>query len=585
MEQRNLLIAIVLSVGILIAFQFAFERMRPSQPPGPTGVTPVTAPATSGPATQSAPPAPAASATAPGTTAPGTNAPGAAPAHAVETRDAALAEQPRVKIDTPRLHGSIDLLGARLDDLTLANYHETVDSKSPEVVLLSPPGTQDPYLAEFGWVAASPDVKVPGPQTRWTETGGTLTPTNPVTLTWDDGQGLVFTRTISVDPNYMFTVRDAVRNNGTTPIKLLPYGLISRTGTPHVAGYYILHEGLIGYLGGSLQEVKYSSLSPGTPIDYGSNGGWLGFTDKYWLTSLIPPQTEAIKARFTHTVDAGVDRYQADYLGPEVTVAPDGTTESSARFFAGAKEVNLLDAYKDSGIPLFDRAIDFGWFYFLTKPIFLVLQFFYEILGNFGLAILLLTLCVKLLFFPLANKSYNAMSKMKLLQPEIQKLRERFPDDKARQQQEMMALYKRVGANPLAGCLPIVIQIPVFFALYKVLFVTIEMRHAPFFGWIHDLSAPDPTSFANLFGLIPFTPPALLMIGAWPLIMGLTMFLQQKLNPQPVDPVQARMFMLLPVVFTYMLAAFPAGLVIYWAWNNLLSIAQQWAIMHRAGAA
>ena len=546
----------------------------------------MTAPATSGPATGSAPPAPAAS------NAPGANAPGAAPVHAAETRDAALAEQPRVKIDTPRLHGSIDLLGARLDDLTLANYHETVDPKSPEVVLLSPPGTQDPYLAEFGWVAVGPDAKVPGPQTRWTETGGQLTPTNPVTLTWDNGQGLLFTRTISVDPNYMFTVRDAVRNNGTDPVKLLPYGLISRTGTPHVAGYYILHEGLIGYLGGSLQEVKYSSLNPGTPIDYTSNGGWLGFTDKYWLTSLIPPQSEAVKARFTHTVDAGVDRYQTDYLGPEVTAAPDGTAESSARFFAGAKEVNLLDAYKDSGIPLFDRAIDFGWFYFLTKPIFLILQFFYEILGNFGLAILLLTLCVKLLFFPLANKSYNAMSKMKLLQPEIQKLRERFPDDKARQQQEMMALYKRVGANPLAGCLPIVIQIPVFFALYKVLFVTIEMRHAPFFGWIHDLSAPDPTSFANLFGLLPFTPPvnlpivgSILMIGAWPLVMGLTMFLQQKLNPQPVDPVQARMFMLLPIVFTFMLSGFPAGLVIYWAWNNLLSIGQQWAIMRRAGAA
>ena len=540
----------------------------------------MTAPATPGPATNSAPPAPAASGNVPGAA-----APGAVPAHAVETRETALAEQPRVKMVTPRLHGSVDLLGARLDDLTLATYHETVDPKSPEVVLLSPPGTQDPYLAEFGWVAGSPDVKVPGRQTRWTETDGPLTPDHPVTLTWDNGQGLVFTRTISVDKDYMFTLHDGVRNNGTIPVKLLPYGLISRTGTPHVAGYYILHEGLIGYLGGSLQEVKYSSLTPGTPIDYTSHGGWLGFTDKYWLTSLVPPQDEAIRARFTHTVDDGVDRYQADYLGPEVTVAPDATASSSARFFAGAKEVNLLDAYKDSGIPLFDRAIDFGWFYFLTKPIFLILQFFYEILGNFGLAILLLTLCVKLIFFPLANKSYNAMSKMKLLQPEIQKLRERFPDDKARQQQEMMALYKRVGANPLAGCLPIVIQIPVFFALYKVLFVTIEMRHAPFFGWIHDLSAPDPTSFANLFGLLPFAPPAILMIGAWPLIMGLTMFLQQKLNPQPVDPVQARMFMLLPIVFTYMLAAFPAGLVIYWAWNNLLSIAQQWAIMHRRGAA
>jgi len=579
MEQRNLLIAIVLSVGILIAFQFAFERMRPPHPPPPTGGTAVTTPAPSG-STQSRAPS-AASGNAPGAT-----APGAAPAHAVESRATALAEQPRVKIETPTLHGSIDLVGARLDDLTLANYHETVDPKSPEVELLSPPGTQDPYLAEFGWVAVTPDIKVPGPQTRWATSGGPLTPANPVTLTWDNGQGLLFARTISVDQNYMFTVRDSVRNSGDTPVKLLPYGLISRTGTPHVAGYYILHEGLIGYLGGSLHEVKYSSLSPEKPLPpYDSTGGWLGFTDKYWLTSLIPPQDDAVKARFTHTVDNGVDRYQADYLGPEITVPADGATEASARFFAGAKEVNLLDAYKDSGIPLFDRAIDFGWFYFLTKPIFLVLQFFFQILGNFGLAILLLTFCVKLLFFPLANKSYNAMSKMKLLQPEMQKLRERFPDDKARQQQEMMALYKRVGANPLAGCLPIVIQIPVFFALYKVLFVTIEMRHAPFFGWIHDLSAPDPTSFANLFGLLPFTPPQILAIGAWPLIMGLTMFLQQKLNPQPVDPVQARMFMLLPIVFTYMLAAFPAGLVIYWAWNNLLSIGQQWAIMHRRGAA
>jgi YidC/Oxa1 family membrane protein insertase len=582
MEQRNLLIAIVLSVGILIAFQFAFERMRPPQPPGSTPGTPVTAPTT--PSAASRPAAPAQSGS--------TSAPGAAPAQAAEPRAAAIAEQPRIKIDTPRLHGSINLLGARLDDVTLANYHETVDRKSPEVVLLSPAGTDDPYLAEFGWVAASPDIKVPGPQTRWTASSERLTPTSPVTLTWDNGQGLVFSRKISIDQNYMFTVTDSVRNTGTTPVKLSPYGLISRTGTPQVSGYYILFEGMIGYVDGSLQEVKYSSLNPDKPLDFGSHGGWLGFTDKYWLTALIPPQQDAVKARFTHTLDAGVDRYQTDFLGPEVTVSPDATTESSARFFAGAKEVNLLDAYEASGIPRFDHAIDFGWFYFLTKPIFLTLQFFDRILGNFGLAILLLTLCVKLLFFPLANKSYNAMSKMKLLQPEIQKLRERFPDDKARQQQEMMALYKRVGANPLAGCLPIVIQIPVFFSLYKVLFVTIEMRHAPFFGWIHDLSAPDPTSFANLFGLLPFTPPthlpilgSVLMIGAWPLVMGLTMFLQQKLNPQPVDPVQARMFMFLPIIFTFMLAGFPAGLVIYWAWNNLLSIGQQWTIMRRAGAA
>jgi YidC/Oxa1 family membrane protein insertase len=572
MEQRNLLLAIVLSVVILIGFQFVFERLHPT-PPAPPGGTTATAPATS--ATHAPPPAAGSTAT-----------PGAAPAaRAPESREEAMAEQPRVKIDTPRLHGSISLIGGRFDDLTLANYHETVDPKSPEVVLLSPPGTEAPYLAEFGWVAGTAGVKVPGPKTRWTASGGPLTPTSPVTLTWDNGAGLVFTRTISVDKNYMFTVHDAVQNNSGAAVTLFPYGLVSRTGTPHVAGYYILFEGLIGYLDGAVHEVKYSSLTPDKPIDYDSKGGWLGFTDKYWLTALVPSASEPIKARFTHSLDGGVERYQTDFRGAEVTVPPNGTAAASSRFFAGAKEFNLLEAYSAAGVPLFEYAIDFGWFWFLTKPIFRVLQFFYEHIGNFGIAILLLTLCVKLLFFPLANKSYKAMSKMKLLAPEMQKLRERFPDDKARQQQEMMALYKRVGANPLAGCLPIVIQIPVFFALYKVLFVTIEMRHAPFYGWIHDLSAPDPTSFVNLFGLLPFAPPALLMIGAWPLIMGVTMFLQQKLNPQPVDPVQAKMFMLLPIVFTYMLSAFPAGLVIYWAWNNLLSIGQQWAIMRRQGAA
>ena len=412
-----------------------------------------------------------------------------------------------------------------------------------------------------------------------------------MTLRWDNGDGLVFTRTITIDPNYMFTIRDAVKNAGSSPVSLIPYSLISRTGTPQVAGYYILHEGLIGELDGSLREVKYSSLEPAKPLDYPATSGWLGFTDKYWLTALVPPQDETVKARFSHRVEGGIDRYQADYVGPPLSVPADGTASASTRLFAGAKEVNLLDAYAASGIPHFDLAIDFGWFYFLTKPIFLTLQFFAGLLGNFGLAIILLTLLIKIAFFPLANKSYAAMSKMKLLQPEMQKIRERFPDDKPRQQQEIMAMYKKVGANPLAGCLPIVIQIPVFFSLYKVLFVTIEMRHAPFFGWIHDLSAPDPTSFANLFGLLPYNPETLpivgpmLMIGAWPLMMGVTMYLQQKLNPAPPDPVQAKMFMMLPIVFTYMLSAFPAGLVIYWAWNNLLSIAQQWTIMHRAGAA
>jgi YidC/Oxa1 family membrane protein insertase len=585
MEQRNLLLAIVLSVGILIGFQYLYEKIRPSPPPAPAPATATqTSPGTAAPGT-------VAPSIAPGPTAAGGAAP--APAPAAQTREAAIAGQPRVRISTPRLHGSIALTGGRIDDLTLATYHETVDPKSPEVVLLWPTGTKEPYFAEFGWVAGTADIKLPNQKTRWTASEGPLRPAHPVNLTWDNGAGLVFTRTVAVDDNYMFTIRDAVRNTTGAPVTLTPYGLISRAGTPQVSGYYILHEGLIGLIGNSLKEINYSAssdLDPAKPpID--SAGGWLGFTDKYWLTALVPPQDETIKTKFQHVVEGGLDRYQADFLGPTVTVPADGTAATSMRLFAGAKEVNLLDAYADSGIPRFDRAIDFGWFYFLTKPIFLALQFFFGLLGNFGLAILLLTLIIKVVFFPLANKSYSAMSKMKLLQPEMVKIRERFPDDKARQQQEIMAMYKKVGANPLAGCLPIVVQIPVFFSLYKVLFVTIEMRHAPFFGWIHDLSAPDPTSFVNLFGLIPFSPEAvpvigpMLMVGAWPLMMGITMYLQQKLNPQPVDPVQAKMFMLLPIVFTYMLSAFPAGLVIYWCWNNLLSIAQQWTIMHRAGAA
>ena len=594
MEQRNLLLAIVLSVGILIGFQYLFERLRPPPPPPPA------VPTQTAPAPGTAPTGAAPGSVAPSTVPGATPTPGTAAAPTSETREQALAEQPRVKIDAPRLHGSVALTGGRIDDLTLANYHETPDPRSPEVVLLWPTGTKDPYFAEFGWVAGTPGIKVPGSDTRWTASDGKLTSKTPLTLTWDNGAGLVFTRTISVDDNYMFTVRDAVRNAGSTPVSLLPYALVSRTGAPDGSAYYISHEGLAGYLDGHVfgggtgflwlgDNDTYANLALDKPRDYSSTGGWLGFTDKYWLTALVPPQDQAIKARFIHVVERGVDRYQADYLGPATTIPADGTAASETRFFAGAKEVNLLDSYRDSGIPKFDLAIDWGIYYFLTKPIFFVLQFFYTLLGNFGLAILLLTLLIKLLFFPLANKSYAAMSKMKLLQPEMQKIRERFPDDKARQQQETMALYKRVGANPVAGCLPIVLQIPVFFSLYKVLFVTIEMRHAPFFGWIHDLSAPDPTTFVNLFGILPFTPPAAIAhfvaIGAWPLIMGVTMYLQQKLNPQPVDPVQARMFMLLPIVFTYMLSAFPAGLVIYWAWNNLLSIAQQWTIMHRAGAA
>jgi YidC/Oxa1 family membrane protein insertase len=415
-----------------------------------------------------------------------------------------------------------------------------------------------------------------------------------VDFTWDNGEGLRFVRHYAVDNNYMFTVTQTVENRRAEPVTLYPYSLVSRTGNPVTSSTYILHEGPVGVLEGTLKETKYSDLKPGKPEEFKSTGGWLGITDKYWLTALIPDQQEAIKARFTRTDRDKTEIFQVDFTGAEHVAAAGGSSSVTGRLFAGAKEVHLLDNYEgELHIPLFDHAIDFGWFYWITKPIFLTLDFFSRQLfsswhGNFGLSILLLTLLIKLLFFPLANKSYRAMSKMKLLQPEMQKLRERFGEDKARLNQEMMALYKRVGANPLAGCLPIALQIPVFFSLYKVLYVTIEMRQAPFYGWIHDLSATDPTNVLNLFGLLPFVPPdalGFLHIGAWPLIMGVTMYLQQKLNPAPPDPVQAKMFMILPFVFTYMLAQFPAGLVIYWAWNNLLSISQQWLIMRRAAAA
>jgi len=575
MDQKNLLLAIVLSAGIYLAFLYFFpqkppvpatppqqtsEGTQPGAPPAPGGATPSTPPLASS-AAQAAP------------------------------RATVLAETPRVGIDTPRLAGSINLVGGRIDDLTLVNYRETPEPDSPEIVLLAPDKSEHPYFAEFGWVAGDSAVKTPGPDTRWTSSGGNLTPDHPIDLSWDNGAGLTFKRHFAVDRDYMFTVTQAVTNAGAAAVTLYPYALVARKGEVPVSGTYLSHEGPIGVVDGTLHDgsfgdkFNYTDLEKGSQPEFASTGGWIGFTDKYWLTALIPDQKEQIKARLKFN-DPQVKVYQADYTGAEHALAPGATVTDDTRLFAGAKEVALLDHYEqDPGVPKFDRAIDFGLFYWLTKPIFLTLDFFYKLIGNFGLAIMLLTFTIKLIFFPLANKSYVAMSKMKLLQPEMQKLREKFGDDKAKLNQEMMALYKKFGANPAAGCLPIVIQIPVFFSLYKVLYVTIEMRHAAFYGWIHDLSAPDPTSFINLFGLLPFAPPsfALLHIGAWPIIMGVTMFLQQKLNPQPPDPVQAKMFMALPFVFTYMLSQFASGLVIYWAWNNLLSIAQQWVIMRRAG--
>jgi YidC/Oxa1 family membrane protein insertase len=571
-EQRNLILAIVLSVTIIIAFQYFYElpRIKDAQRQEGTRTEQAVDESEQRPGAETVAPS------APGT-ASETRPPAAASSEVIEGAD-------RIEFDSGRIRGSFSLTGGRIDNLILSDYRLTTAPDSPDVTLLSPPGEFEPYFVELGWVAADQSVSVPGGHTVWSPDSKELRPDQPVTLTWDNGQGLRFERRIEIDDAYMFTITQRVVNDGDEPVSLHPYGLVSRWGTPQTLGFFILHEGPIGVLNGTLEEIDYDDLHEGSNVELSSRGGWMGFTDKYWLTALVPDQTSELTGTFRHNVVDGQNRYQVDYLRTAVSVPAGGSVEVTDRLFAGAKEVERLDRYgEEYGIPLFDRAVDFGWFYFLTKPLFHVLHFFYKWTGNYGVAILLLTLIVKLLFFPLANKSYRAMSKMKKLQPEMMRLREQYGDDKMRMNQELMALYKREKANPMSGCLPIVVQIPVFFALYKVLFVSIEMRQAPFFGWIHDLSAPDPTSIFNLFGLLPFDPPAFLMIGIWPLLMGATMFLQTKLNPQPADPMQARIMLLLPLMFIFLFATFPAGLVIYWTWNNVLSIGQQWAIMKRMG--
>jgi len=572
-EQRNLILAIAISALILFGSQWLFPSKPPAQPAQQQAAS------AQGPG---APPAPQAQ----GDSRP----PAAAIAKPAPNRAEAVDQSRRILIRNPNLHGSIALTGARVDDLILTRFHEHPDPQSPEITLLSPPGAPEPYYAEFGWVTADSGIKTPGDDTIWAPAvpGAELTPNNPVSLSWDNGQGQRFVRTYALDDQYMFTVTQRVENYGPTPVTLFPFAYVSRTGTPKVAGTYILHEGPLGVLDGSLKEEKYDDLKKAHQVVEKSIGGWIGITDKYWLTALVPDQKAPQTARFVYQNTGGLDRWQVDFTATEPVVIPaGGAADAGFHLFAGAKIVNLLDDYSDKlGVPKFDLSIDFGWFFFLTKPFFYLLQMLHTALGNMGLAILALTVMIKLAMFPLANKSYVAMSKMKKLQPEVQKLQGRFADDKVRMQQEMMALYKREKVNPASGCLPILVQIPVFFALYKVLFVTIEMRHAPFYGWIHDLSAPDPTNMFTLFGLVPWDPTIIasfLHIGVWPLIMGVTMWLQQKLNPQPADPIQAKMFQYLPIIFTFMLGQFAAGLVIYWAWSNSLSILQQWVIMRRAG--
>ncbi|OYU48414.1 MAG: membrane protein insertase YidC [Rhizobiales bacterium PAR1] len=575
-DNKNLLLAIALSVIVMIGWNYFYgvpklDQQRQAQQQAQT-----TAPA---PATPGALPQAGAVATpaAPGTT--------TIPAGQLLSREAALALSPRVTIETATLTGSISLIGGRLDDLSLVKFREEVAKTSPNIVLFAPANAKDGYFADFGWVGTvGQNIALPGPETRWQASGDKLTATSPVTLTWDNGQGLIFSRKIALDSQYLFTISDSVKNNGTAPVALSGYGRISHVGTPTTLGFYVLHEGPIGYLDGSLQELKFDDLKKAKTKAFPKNdGGWLGITEKYWASALIPDQQKNFSAAFGAS-GTGDPVYEAAAISDAQTIAPGASSETTMRLFAGAKEVDTINAYGDAlGIKKFNLMIDWGWFWFITQPMFKLMQLVFHLVGNFGVTILIVTVIIKALFFPLANKSYASMAKMKAVQPEMLAIRDRFADDKMKQQQAMMELYKKEKINPMAGCLPVLIQIPVFFALYKVLFVTIEMRHAPFFGWIKDLSAPDPTNLFNLFGLIPFTPPSMFHLGIWPIIMGITMWFQMKMNPEPTDPVQKTMFAWMPLIFTFMLGSFPAGLVIYWAWNNLLSVSQQYLIMKKMG--
>ena len=492
----------------------------------------------------------------------------------------------RINIINDELQGSISLLGARIDDLVLKKYRKTLDPESDQIRFLKKIDEREPFFIQFGWSSPNKN-KVPNGNTVWKSSKSSLDPYNPVILTWNNGEGLKFSQIISIDDNYMIKVIQKVKNETNNSVNLYPYGLIRRSGEPKTTDFFVLHEGPLGVFDGSLKEHSYSDLKEtgqkGMSIKTEENGGWIGITDKYWMAALIPDQNT--NSNFTFRYVNNSASYQTDFLGELSKIPANGEIEIVSRVFSGAKKLNLLDKYEeDLKIKNFDLAIDFGWFYFLTKPFFYALSWANNILGNFGLAILAITVVVKIIFFPLANKSYKSMARMRVLTPQLQQLRERFGNDRQKMNMEMMALYKREKVNPAAGCLPILVQIPVFFALYKVLFVSIEMRQAPFFGWIRDLSALDPTSIFNLFGLLPYSTdflPDFLNLGIWPLLMGATMVLQQRLNPKPPDPVQAQIFAWMPVVFTFLLATFPAGLVIYWTWNNLLSIAQQWIITRK----
>ncbi|WP_374577724.1 membrane protein insertase YidC [Phenylobacterium sp.] len=523
----------------------------------------------------------------------GVAAPGLSAGTTVVSRAQATAASPRAPIATDALSGSISLRGARIDDLYLKNYRTTVEKNAPPVELLRPEGAENAYFAEFGWTGANlPGL--PNAETVWQVVeGSTLAPGKPLVLRTQNGQGLTFTRKIEVDDKFMFTVTDTVANLGTGSVTLAPYASVQRQGIPNDRRNQIVHEGAIGWLGDELRQVKYAKwLKEGGPT-VSSTGGWTGITDKYWLTALIPDQTEAIQGQYRVTKSGATDIYEANFVGRPHIIPAGKQVVQTTHLFAGAKVVPVLKDYDAKlGVPRLDSAVDWGNFWFITRPMFMLLEFFFHLVGNFGIAILLLTVTVKLLFFPLANKSYESLTKMKKVQPQVEALRAKFKDDPAKQQQELMGLYQKEKINPLTGCLPMLVQIPVFYGLYKVLTVTIEMRHAPFFGWIQDLSAKDPLTIWNLFGLLPYNPATvplvgpilnsdLLHLGPMALLYGLTMFLSTAMNPPQPDPIQQKIFQFMPLMFMFIMAPFAVGLLIYWCWSNVLTILQQYVIMRR----
>lgn len=560
-NNKNLIIAILLSLVILGGFHFFYEQPRLERLEQQKEQIAQTEPKETG-ALEGASSAP-------------------------QTAQTTRPQSRRLDIDSPSIKGTLDLTGARLDDLSLKNYDVSLDNEAP-VHLLKAGSSANPYYGEFGWTSQESGIRLPDENSVWQTAKGSnerLTPESNVTIFWNNGQGLRFERVISIDENYLFTVEQRVINNMGRAISLYPTAQITRKNVDLDTGaLFILHEGPIGYIDEELYELDYDDLIDDTSFVKQDQGGWLGFTDKYWLTALLPDTGKQNEMRFTYEDNQGFNSFMANVRGAPIEIATGATVSHTQHFFAGAKRLSVLDSYEESlGVTHLDLAIDFGWFYFITKPFFLLISFLYGLVGNFGVAIVIFTILLRLCLFPLANKSYRSMAKMKKITPKLQKLKERYGDDRVAMQQKIMELYQKEKVSPLSGCAPILVQIPIFFALYKVLYVTIEMRHAPFFGWIQDLSQPDPTSIFNLFGLLPFDPPSFLMIGAWPVIMCLTLVLQQQLNPKPQDPLQAKLMGFFPFVMTFILAGFPAGLVIYWTFSNMFSVAQQYVIMRSMG--